>query len=249
MTETVIAGRTPVREALERGDVPLEKVLLQRDVRGGGLEPLRKLATDRGVPVQFVPAGKLNQIAAGATHQGVVALAAAAPYADLDEMLSRIAPTLDEVRARKPLLVALDEITDPHNFGAILRSAVAAGAEGVIVPERNAAPLSATTVKASAGLALRIPVARVGNLATALEQVKERGYWVAGLDMDGDETVWSLDADRALVLVVGSEGRGLRDRVRATCDFVTSIPMRGDAESLNASVATGVALFAFTRDR
>ena len=216
---------------------------------GKAIEQVRHAAKMAGVPVQFVPTKKLDQTAPGVTHQGVVAIAAAIAYVDLDTMLSGIAPERDDVVDRKPVIVALDEIEDPHNFGAILRSAVAAGASGAIVPERRMAPLSATTVKASAGTADRIPIARVGNLADALMQCKERGYWVAGLEMDAEKTVWTADWDRPLVLVIGSEGRGMRPRVRALCDFLVAIPMRGPAESLNASVAAGVTLFAAIRDR
>ncbi len=250
-TTGIIAGRNPVREALERGERSIEKVLLAKS-KGSptrALEEVRRAATEAGVPVQFVPQAKLNSLAPGITHQGVVAMAAAVEYADLEAMLHGVAPTPDVVREAQPVLVVLDEVSDPHNFGAILRSAVAAGASGVIVPDRNQAPLSATTLKASAGTAPRIPVARVTNLADALIQLKERGYWVVGLDGAGEETVWTLDWDRPIALVVGSEGRGLRPRVSATCDYLVSIPMRGPAESLNASVATGVALFAAVRER
>ena len=244
---SVIAGRNPVREALERGERSVEKVLLAKGASGRPIDAIRHAAKKAGVPVQFVPQPKLNALAPGVNHQGVVA--SAIEYADLEAMLHNVAATPDVVRERKPVLVAIDEITDPHNFGAILRSAVAAGASGVVVPERNMAPLSATTLKASAGTATRIPVARTGNLADALLQLKERGYWVVGLDGDGEDTVWTLDWDRAVVLVVGSEGKGLRPRVRDLCDHRVAIPMRGPAESLNASVATGVALFAAVRER
>ncbi|MEP0546825.1 MAG: 23S rRNA (guanosine(2251)-2'-O)-methyltransferase RlmB [Rhodothermales bacterium] len=245
----IIAGRNPVREALERGERSIEKVYLAKGGGGRPLDVIRSLASAAGVPVQFVPPQKLNSLAPGVTHQGCVAIAAALEYAVLEEMLHAIAATPDDVRDTKPVLVVLDEITDPHNFGAILRSAVAVGAAGVIVPESNQAPLNTTTLKASAGMAPRIPVARVTNLSNALLQLKERGYWVAGLDGEAEETVWTLDWDRPLALVVGSEGKGLRPRVRETCDFLVSIPMRGPAESLNASVATGIALFAAVRDR
>lgn len=260
----VIAGRNPVREALERGDGRVEKVFLQQGAHGSGVDAIRRAAKAAGVPVQVVPPQRLNHLAPGTNHQGVVALAAATAYADFDEMLSGIAPTLDDVRQKKPVLVAMDEIEDPHNFGAILRSAVAAGAAGVVVPERHMAPLGATALKASAGTALRIPVARVTNLAEALHALKERGYWVVGLESlprtrsgggeaegGGSEraTVWAYDWDRPLALVVGNEGRGLRPRVRAACDVLVEIPMRGPAESLNASVAAGIALFAAIKGR
>ena len=251
---TVIAGRNPVREALAHGERSLEKVLLQQGAQGGAVAEIRRAAKAAGVPVQVVPLARLNGLAPDVNHQGVVALAAAVAYADLDAMLAAIAPTLDDVRARKPVLLALDGIEDPHNFGAILRSAVAAGAAGVIVPERGQAPLSATAVKASAGLAPRVPIARVTNLAETLFALKERGYWAVGLDGgEGEDqertTVWAYDWDRPVVLVVGSEGRGMRPRVRSACDVLAAIPMRGPAESLNASVATGIALFAAVRDR
>jgi 23S rRNA (guanosine2251-2'-O)-methyltransferase len=252
---SIIAGRNPVREALQRGDRSIEKVLVQQGAQGGPVAEIRRAAKAAGVPVQVVPAARLNQLAPGVGHQGVVALAAAVGYADLDAMLEAIAPTLDAVRARKPVLLALDGIEDPHNFGAILRSAVAAGAAGVVVPDRGQAPLSAAAVKASAGTADRLPVARVTNLAEALFALKERGYWVVGLD--GGEgggaaertTVWAYDWDRPIVLVVGSEGGGMRPRVRSACDLLVAIPMRGPAESLNASVAAGIALFAAVRER
>ncbi len=245
----IIAGRNPVREALERGERSVEKVLLAKGASGRPVDAIRRAAKEAGVPVQFVPQPKLNALAPGVNHQGVVAVASAVEYADLEAMLYGIAADPDAVRAQQPILVAIDEITDPHNFGAILRSAVAAGASGVIVPERNMAPLGTTAVKASAGTAARIPVARTSNLGDALLQLKERGYWIVGLDGDGEETIWTLDWDRALVLVVGSEGRGLRTRTRDLCDHRVRVPMRGPAESLNASVATGVALFAAVRDR
>jgi 23S rRNA (guanosine2251-2'-O)-methyltransferase len=201
----------------------------------------------------MVPKPKVDSLAPQAEHQGVVAVVAPVAYADLDEMLAGIAPTLDAVREAKPVLVALDEVEDPRNFGAILRSAVAAGTAGAIVPERRMAPLSAVAIKASAGTALQIPVARVSNLVDAIQQLKERGYWVVGLadDADGEKatTVWTYDWDRPVVVVVGNEGSGLRPGVRAACDALATIPMRGPAESLNASVAAGIALFAAVKDR
>ena len=250
----VLVGRNPVREALERGDARVEKVVLQRGAHGSGIDAIRRLAREAGVPVLSVPAQRVEFLAPRQTHQGVVAIVAPVAYVDLDEMLAGIAPGLDAVRAAKPIVVVLDEIEDPHNFGAILRSTVAAGGAGVVVPERRMAPLSSTAVKASAGTALRIPIARVSSLAAALEQTKERGYWVVGLDggaaLRGDPerfTVWDYDWDRPVVLVVGNEGRGLRSGVRAACDALVEIPIRGAAESLNASVAAGIALFAAAR--
>ena len=264
----VLAGRNPVREALERGDGRVEKVLLQKGTHGSAIDAIRNAARAAGVPVQYVPQPKVDRLAPQAAHQGVVAVVAPVAYADLDAMLSEIAPTLDDVRARRPVLVVLDEVEDPRNFGAILRSALGAGAAGVVVPERRAAPLSAVAVKASAGAALQLPIARAGNLAEALHALKERGYWVVGLEGGGAApgdapgggagtgrggpertTVWDYDWDRAVAVVVGNEGRGLRPGVRAVCDVLAEIPLRGPAESLNVSVAAGVALFAAVRGR
>lgn len=242
---TLIVGRNPVREAIERGERDIDKVLIAIGAGGNAIDRIRRAAKEAGVQVQMVPQKKVDQLAKGMNHQGVIAFAAAVSYVDFDEMLSGIQVNADN----KPILIALDEIEDPHNFGAILRSAVASGAVGAIVPQRKMAPLSATTVRASAGTADRIPVARVVNLAESLIQCKERGYWIAGLDAVADQTIWTADWDRPLVIVIGSEGKGLRPRVRDVCDFLVAIPMPGPAESLNASVAAGVTLFAAVRGR
>ena len=239
----VIVGRNPVREALEQADGRIEKVLLQKGAGGRSLDAVRRAATEAGVPFQFVPAGRLNRLAPGLNHQGAVALAAPIAYRDVDAMLAEIAGDLDAVQARKPLVLVLDQIEDPYNFGAILRTAVAAGVAGVIVPKQHMAPLNAAALKASAGLAANIPVARAGNLADVLHALKERGYWVAGATADGETAAWAMDWDRPLVLVMGGEARGLRPRVADACDYRLSIPMPGNAESLNVSVATGILLF------
>ena len=246
MSEPVsVLGRHPVWEALEREPEMLEKVLLQRGLRA--LYAFRRRAAAAGIPVQDVPATRLNRIAQGVPHQGVAAIRAAVGYADLEYMLGTIAPTLDEVRQKKPKLLVLDGIQDPRNYGATIRSAVAAGVQGLIVSANHMAPVSAATVKASAGTVSRIPIARAGNLPEVLYQLKERGYYVAGTVMQEGRSVWSVDWDRPMAVVLGSEGRGLRPRVAAECDFMVTIPMRGDAESLNVSVAAAVVLFAATR--
>ena len=244
---SIVAGRNPVREALERDPSRLEKVLVQQGAGGGDIARIRKLASDAGLQIQYVPQGKLNQIAKGINHQGVLAIASEVSYEELNEMLERIAPTRDDVIERKPRLLVLDGIQDPYNFGAILRSAVASGTAAVIVPERNMAPLNAAALKASAGTATRIPIARVTNIADVIYQLKERGYWAAGAAADGETTVQEMDWDRPVALVIGSEGAGIRRRVLESCDYRISIPMAGPAESLNASVAAGILLFAAAR--
>lgn len=245
----LIAGRKPVLEALEREAARIEKVMLKKGAGGGEIGAIRQAAEGAGVPVQYVPEGRLRQEARGANHQGAVAFAAPVAYRSFEGMLAEIAPSWDAVQAQKPMLLAIDRVTDPHNFGAILRSAVAAGADGVVVPKAHMAPLSAVAVKASAGMARRIPIARVESLPEALQQLKERSYWVLGADGGGDTSVWDADWDRPVALVIGSEGRGLRREVAAACDVRVAIPLRGPAESLNASVAAGILLFAAARVR
>ncbi|MEM1054317.1 MAG: 23S rRNA (guanosine(2251)-2'-O)-methyltransferase RlmB [Bacteroidota bacterium] len=253
---TVVAGRSPVREILDSDPRRIEKVMLARG-RGkleAGIEKLRRAARDADVPVQMVPPQALDRAARGATHQGAVALVAPIAYRDVDALLSEIAPTLDEVKAQAPLVLALDGVEDPHNFGAILRSAVAAGTAAVVVTDRGMAPLSAVAVKASAGAALRAPLGRTSDLAATLAAAKERGYWVVGLEgaPEGDAratTVWDWDWSRATVLVLGREGTGMSRPVREACDALAAIPMRGDVESLNASVAAGIALFIAAKNR
>ncbi len=244
---TLLVGRNPVREALERGDAQLEKVMVQKGLHG--LDGLVRQAREAGVPVQFVPGQKLDSLARGLVHQGVAATLAALAYADVDEMLAAIAPTHDTVRDEKPLVVLLDGIEDPHNLGAILRSAVAAGARGAIVPATGSAPLGATALKASAGTALRLPVARVKDLGATCEALKERGYWIVGAAGEAPTPYFDYDWNRAVALAIGGEGAGLTGKVRRACDVLVGIPMHGPAESLNASVAAGILLFEAARHR
>jgi 23S rRNA (guanosine2251-2'-O)-methyltransferase len=247
-TSTLI-GREPVLEALERDDLGIEKVMLDQDASGAKIGAIRSAASERGTPVQYVPATRLRHEAEGAAHQGVVAITAPIRYREVDEMLSEIAPTWDAVQTTKPLLLIVDRVTDPRNFGAILRSAVAAGTDGVIVPTREMAPLNAAAIKASAGTAPRIPIARSNNLPRVLTQLKERGYYVYGAEGTADTPLWDADWDRPVAVVLGSEGEGLAPEVADACDALVSIPMRGPAESLNVSVAAGLLLFTAARPR
>jgi len=247
-TSTLI-GRQPVLEALNRDDLGIEKVMLEQGASGEDIGVIRALADDRGAPVQYVPTTRLRHEADGAAHQGVVAIAAPIRYREVDEMLSDIAPTWSDVKAKTPLLLVIDRVTDPRNFGAILRSAVAAGTDGVIVPTREMAPLNAAAIKASAGTAPRIPIARSDNLPRLLTQLKERGYWIYGAEGTADTAHWDADWNRPAVVVLGSEGEGLAPEVAEACDELVAIPMRGPAESLNVSVAAGLLLFAAARAR
>lgn len=247
-TSTII-GRQPVLEALERGDVGIEKVMLEQEASGERIGAIRSAAEERGAPVQYVPEARLRHEAQGAVHQGAVAITAPIQYRPVDQMLSDIAPTWEAVKQRSPLLLVIDRVTDPRNFGAILRSAVAAGTDGVIVPSREMAPLNAAAIKASAGTAPRIPIARADDLSQVLIQLKERGYWVCGAEGTAEKTLWEVDWDRPMAVVLGSEGEGLASKVAEACDELVSIPMRGPAESLNVSVAAGLLLFEAARPR
>ncbi|MFW5973598.1 MAG: 23S rRNA (guanosine(2251)-2'-O)-methyltransferase RlmB [Bacteroidota bacterium] len=246
---TTVVGRNPVREALDDSSIEIEKVLIKQGAGGSSISEIRRLAHERGVPVQFVPVNKLDRLAAGASHQGVAAVTSPVPYLDLNDVLQAIAPDRESVNTSKPILLLLDGIQDPHNFGAILRSAVAADVAAVIVPRHGMAPVSSVTVKASAGTAGRIPLARVGNLGNTLYELKERGFWIAGADGLGETSMWEMDWDRPLAIVIGSEGKGLSRRVADECDYRVRIPISERAESLNASVAAGILLFVATRPR
>lgn len=245
----LIVGRNPVREALERRPEHVEKVMIRRGASGSAIAAIRDAAAGAGVPVQHVPEARLHHEAGDVNHQGVLAMAAPVQYRIADDLLAEIAPSWDAVRAKKPLLLVIDRITDPRNFGAVLRSAAAAGVDGVFVPNQHMAPLNAAAIKASAGTAMRVPIARVNDLPTLLKQLKERSYWVIGADGTADTSVWKTDWDRPTVLVIGSEGKGLHPSVREVCDRLVAIPMRGPVESLNVSVAAGILLFEAARPR
>jgi len=246
---SLVVGRNPVREALERRPEQIEKVMIRRGVSGAAIATIREAASAAGVPVQHVPEARLRHEAGGVNHQGTIALAAPVQYRIANDLLAEIAPSWDAVQAKKPLLLVIDRITDPRNFGAVLRSAAAAGVDGVFVPNQHMAPLNAAAIKASAGTATRVPIARVNDLPTLLEQLKERSYWVIGADGTADTSVWQMDWDRPTVLVIGSEGEGLHPSVREACDRLVAIPMRGPVESLNVSVAAGILLFEAARSR
>ena len=227
-----IYGRNPVLEALRAGRA--RRVLVARGVEGWLLKELERL----GAPYTLVPRIELDTLLRTTHHQGIAAEVEDPPYASLEDAL-RLAAS----RKEPPLLVALDGVTDPRNYGAMIRRALALGAHGVVSEERRAAPLSPLALKASAGAALKLPVVKVKNLPRTLKALKEEGLWVYGLDVRGEKAPWELDYARPLVLVVGSEGEGMRRLVRETCDELFRIPIREEAESLNASVALGIALY------
>ena len=246
----VVAGRNSVLEALRAG-IPASSLHLADRLEGGRDDRVREalsLAGERGLPVMETTRGDLERLAGDAVHQGVVLRVPPYEHADLADVLDAAHEAGDA-----PLVVALDSVTDPRNLGAVIRSAAAFGAHGVLVPERRSATMTASAWKVSAGAAARVPVAIATNLVRALGQAKEAGCFVVGLDgesdaaLDGDAAAAVLDGP--LVLVIGSEGDGLSRLVRSTCDLVVSIPMASAVESLNASVAAGIALHAAARSR
>ena len=236
----LLAGRNPVREAL-KARRPINKIVLAEDIDGRPLREIIDLAREQGIPVTRVKRTYLDKMAPGETHQGVVAQAAPVGYAELEDML---APAGEG----SPLLVILDGVTDPHNLGAVLRTAYAAGARGVIIPRHRAVPLNATVAKASAGAVEYLPVVRVANLVQTVIQLKERGFWIAGGDLNG-QVYWDTPLDGPVALVVGGEGKGVSRLLREKCDFLISIPMRGQVASLNASVAAALLLYEVLRQR
>jgi len=233
----IIYGIHPVLEALRLRPEGVLEIVVQEAKAGGKTQEVLDLAREKRRPIRF--AARLPDPGKGQAviHQGVMARLAPLPTLSLEELLTRI-------RCRTaPLLVALDSIQDPHNLGAIIRSAVAAGAAGIILPRDRTAPLSGTAVKASAGAVSHVDICRVTNLARALERVKEAGFWIFGTDGQAPQTIYEVDLKGSACLVIGGEGKGVRPLVREHCDFLVSIPMQGSLNSLNASVAAGIVLF------
>jgi 23S rRNA (guanosine2251-2'-O)-methyltransferase len=244
--QELIYGRRPVLEALRAGR-GIDRVLVAAGAgERGALGELTSLAKTRRVPVRTVPRGVLDDELDAAVHQGVVAVVAPLTSVELDELLA--VPLAGG--SEPPFLLAIDSVTDPHNLGALVRSADAAGAHGVVVPRHRSAPLSATAVKSSAGALEHVPVAEVVNMSRAIDKLRSSGLWCIGLDGKAETSLFDLDlADEPVCIVVGSEGAGLHRLVRESCDVVVSIPMAGKVESLNASVAGGIALFEIRRRR
>jgi 23S rRNA (guanosine2251-2'-O)-methyltransferase len=241
---TLIEGRRPVVEALRAGR-PMDRILLASGAGRAALGDLLELARRRGVEVQTVPRSVIDAEARSGAHQGVLAIVAPIQPVDLVELLA-----LPLAGREPPFFLALDGVEDPHNLGALARSAEAAGCHGLIVPRHRSAPLSAVAVKTSAGALEHLPVAEVPNLARAVDQLRDSGVWCIGLDGTAEASLFDLQlADEPVCVVVGSEGAGLHRLVRDSCDILVRIPMSGQVESLNASVAGALALFEVRRRR
>ena len=241
-SELIIEGRNAIIEAFRAGR-SVDKLFIQEHTKEGSMNTLLREAKKTNTLIKYVPKERLDQISETGHHQGAVAFVAAYNYAEIDDMFA-----LAQERGESPFIIILDEIEDPHNLGAIIRTANLAGAHGVIVPKNRACGLTATVVKASAGAINYTPIAKVTNISQTIESLKERGMWFVCADMDG-ETMYDIDLTGSIGLVIGNEGKGVSRLVKEKCDFIASIPMKGDIDSLNASVATGVLAYEIVRQR
>lgn len=243
LPDDVLVGRNAVTEALKSGR-GINKLWIASGDREGSVAEIAALAKERGIVVQYVERAKIEALAGGHRHQGVLAYVAPVPYAELEDILKAA-----EVKGEAPFLVLLDELEDPHNLGALLRTADATGVHGILIPKRRSVSLNATVAKTSAGAVEYVPVARIGNIAQTLKKLKEKGFWVAGADMDGEKAYYEADLTGPLVLVVGSEGKGMSRLTKEACDFIVRMPMVGRINSLNASVAGSILMYESMRQR
>lgn len=240
--ENLIEGRNAVLEAFRSGR-PIDKLYVLDGCQDGPVRTIVREAKKHDTLLQFVTKERLSQLSETGHHQGVIAFAAAYEYAEIEDMFA-----LAEEKGEDPFLILLDNIEDPHNLGAIIRTANLAGAHGVIIPKRRAVGLTATVAKTSAGALNYTPVAKVTNLVKTMEELKKKGLWFVCADMDGTQ-MYDLDLKGPIGLVIGNEGEGVSRLVKESCDFVAGIPMKGDIDSLNASVAVGVLAYEIVRQR
>lgn len=242
LPEDMVAGRNAVMEAL-KGSRSVNKLMIANGSTEGSIKEIVAVAKEKGVNIQYWDRSKLDSIARGIRHQGVLAQVAPVQYAELEDILQ-----VAKDRNEPPFIVLLDELEDPHNLGAILRTADAAGVHGVLIPKHRSCPLSATVAKTSAGAVEHVPVARVGNLVQTIKKLKQEGLWVAAADMDGKD-YYDTDLTGPLLLIIGSEGQGVGRLVKEQCDFVVRIPMVGKINSLNASVAGSILMYEAMKQR
>jgi 23S rRNA (guanosine2251-2'-O)-methyltransferase len=241
--QNLITGRHPVLESL-RSETPPEKIYILFGTRGNAILQIQQLAKRQGVPVKEIDRQRFLELCSDPNAQGILAVVATKQYVDIEALLQVSAD-----KNEPPFLLVLDEIEDPHNVGALIRTAECAGIHGVILPKHHAATLNETVAKASAGASLHLPAAKVTNIASTLEELRSKGVWIVGTDMQGEKAYDEMDYRGAIAIVVGNEGKGIRRLVKEKCDFLVKIPMYGKIGSLNASVAGGLVLFAAARSR
>ena len=240
--DELLIGRNPIAEALSSGR-EIIKIMVAKGMTAGPATEITAKAKHAGIPVQEVDRKKLDYMTSGATHQGVVALCAMKEYSTVEDILK-----LAEERNEAPFIIILDEIEDPHNLGAIIRSAECAGAHGVIIKKRRSAGLTYTAYKSAAGALEYVPVARVNNLSDAIDELKAKNIWVYGADMNGEDYL-KTDFSGGAALVIGNEGKGISRLVREKCDVIVSLPLKGRISSLNASVAAGILMYKIAEKR
>ncbi len=240
MSELMVEGRNPVTEALKT-NTNVDKLYVQEGLKDGPINVIVGMARNKGILTVFVPKEKLNEMSETGRHQGVILNLSAVTYAEVDDILARA-----EEKGEPPFIFVLDGVEDPHNLGAIIRSANLAGAHGVIIPKHRSATVNATVAKASAGAVYHTLVAKVTNVAQTIDYLKEKGIWFVCADMDGD-IMYNVNMKGAIGLVIGNEGEGVSRLVREKCDFTARIPMKGDIDSLNASVAAGILAWEIVR--
>lgn len=242
MRNDIVIGRNCVLEAIKSGR-SIDSVLIATGGRNGSIVQITALCRKKDITVKEVSSSKLDEMSAGANHQGVIALCAAKDFSDIEDIFA-----LAEQKGEPPFIIIADELNDPHNLGAIIRTAEAAGAHGIIIPKRRSVGLTFTVARAAAGALEYMPVVRVSNLANCIDSLKQRGIWVYAADMDGQ--MWcQSDLKGASALVVGSEGFGVGRLIKDKCDIILSLPMNGQINSLNASVAAGILMYEFARQR
>lgn len=238
----VIVGKNPVMEAL-RSEQQMDKLLILKDNKDHVLGDLAEKARRRGIVVQSVEKIKLEGLAEGQPHQGVAAMMAPFPYSSMEDVLAKA-----DAKGEEPLVVILDHLTDPHNLGAIIRSANLCGVHGVIIPKRRSASLTAVSVKASSGAVAHTPIVKVGNLTQCIDELKAKGFWIMAADMDG-APYYKNDFKGKLAIIIGNEGKGISPNVKKQCDYSVSIPLYGDIDSFNASAAAAIILSEAARQR
>ena len=239
----IVEGRNAVIEALRAGRA-IDKIFIARGDVDKTLGHIASKAREKGIVVVESDRKKLDFMSQTHAHQGVIALCAVREYCSVDDIFA-----LAEERDEKPFIIVCDEISDPHNLGAIIRSAECAGAHGVIIPKRRSAGLTAIVDKASAGAAEHMAIARVPNIPAAIKELKDRGRWIYGTAADGQSGLWNTDFTGSMALVIGSEGDGMGRLVRESCDFIVSLPMKGQVSSLNASAAAAIVMYEVLRQR
>lgn len=238
-----LEGRNPIMEAL-KANRTINKLFVLKGEREGSIRQIIALARQKGIVITEVEKNILDGMSTARSHQGVIAFAAVKDYVEVDDILQAA-----QEKGQPPFIIILDEISDPHNFGAILRTANAVGAHGVIIPKRRAIGLTSAVSKASAGAVEYVPVARVTNISQTIEYLKKNDIWVVGTDSTGDKAFYDSDLKGPVALVVGSEGEGMGKLIREKCDFVVNIPMKGEISSLNASVAAAIVMYEILKQR